>query len=254
MKKNYKILIILILCLICFSSCWPMHPNSVYKTGHPELFTITVNSVLGIQPSDWDEIEILETDSKGRVLFQYYSDVSSYPEPDIYIVLVCQKSDDEFTYYYDDYCFFIAKTKADITDVKIANLKQLNDWDKELQNDKLTKVKSSFDNMMFNEKKEKSLNEMLDSYFNQQEDVYSYLPITTDQYGKQLIYVLKGKPSKFNSKGLLETDEDPELYIMILNKDDSFNKDTFLQELDNEYEYQEQLHKFKILNNWNKAN
>lgn len=249
MKKPVILFLLIVMVLLCFSACWPRLPNSVYKSDHPELFSVAVNSVLGIEASKWDKMEILETDPEGRVLFKYYSNIKAFPDEYLFILLICQKSDEIYSYYYDDYCFFIFRNESDITNEQIVKLKEMNDWNKELNDEKLTKVKSSFDQLICSDERNKALNEKFKSYFIPQEGhKYFFYPITIDQDGKQLFFIRNFKLQTGNDTvGYFET------YIMILNEDDTFNEDTFLQKLDDEYNYQEQLHDFKKLNNWNQT-
>lgn len=91
-----------------------------------------------VKGSDAD-CKLLETDSYGRILFEYTA-------PDLIsgeiktVKVICQKTDDEYVYYYDTLCY-------EMEDADALELKALNDWNKEPDATKMTKraVKTSFD-------------------------------------------------------------------------------------------------------------
>ena len=246
MKKHY-IFFIVVICITILTSCWSIErPNSIYNTNRPDLFSVAINNVFGIEASKWDELSILEEDSQGRVLFEYCSDANSYPNGRIYVILICQQSDDKYAYYYDNYCFFVVAKESEITDEKINTLKELNDWDENLNNDKMTKVECTLVQMQYTNEEQEKMNEKFCAYLIPEEGyIYDFHQITVNKDGKQLYFI-----RRFKKRTEYEAAQLHEAYIMILNQDGSFNSDTFMQEVEDEYNYQKQLQEFKLLNSW----
>ena len=85
------------------------------------------------------DCKILETDSYGRILFEYIAPDNISDKVNT-VSVICQLTDKEYVYYYDTLCY--QPSKGDN-----AELKARNDWDKELDITKMTKraVKTSFD-------------------------------------------------------------------------------------------------------------
>ncbi len=85
---------------------------------------------------------VLETDSYGRILFEYTA-TSMISHKKETALVVCQKHDDNFVYYYEDRCYYL----GDSSEEAILALKTKNDWNKELNHSKLSKreVNVSYD-------------------------------------------------------------------------------------------------------------
>ena len=108
----------------------------------PSIFSIAIYSLLGVTGSEFDDIEILEKDSKGRVMFSFCAYGYSIENNDnLYSIIICQKSDLKYTYYYPDCNYIVAPTKNEISEEEICELKEKNDWDKELNQSKMIKAK-----------------------------------------------------------------------------------------------------------------
>lgn len=80
--------------------------------------------------------EVLEEDVYGRILFLYttYHCVTDQEET---AVVICQSMDQDYVYFYEDICWMI----GEYTEDDIAILKEQNDWEKELNVDKMSKRK-----------------------------------------------------------------------------------------------------------------
>lgn len=98
----------------------------------------------------WNEIEIVDNDEYGRKIYSYKSEgehtnvfcdytADTFNAPVLMYVLV-QKNDDDFVYCYDDFCFVYVKSfEIDNSDI-IFELKEKNDWNKPIQEKKLTAI------------------------------------------------------------------------------------------------------------------
>jgi hypothetical protein len=236
MKKWTAVLAILLLVLV---ACEPVDR---YNGKHPQYFSIAINSLLGVSVSWEDSIEVLEQDSKGRIMFAFISNVSSIDgKKGIYSIMICQKADSEYAYFYPDHHFVVAHTKGEITQGQIAALKIINDWDQSIDESKMTKVRISR-----NKKQDNSRDSRKENIFKDKNEVdfenetVLFHSLGTDKDGRWLYFVWVTDNVKYNDK---------RYYMLILNKDYSY-KGTYLQPLDDVWNYQDQLKKFKELNNW----
>lgn len=80
------------------------------------------------------ETKILETDDLGRIMFSYKfkNFITNKWE---FAIIICQKFDDDYVYYYDDICYFIGSYS--VGDLEI--LKATNDWNSPYDDDKMAR-------------------------------------------------------------------------------------------------------------------
>lgn len=255
-----KILIFVSMILILLTGCDPSYVES-----SPELYTVVANNILGAGMSRWEYTYVIEEDSYGRVMFLYTATPSSniYLGP-IYAVCICQKSDNEYTYYYEDDCFFVCvnaeelvnrgtvtRLLENISQNDIDELKLRNDWEKELNEEKMT-VSRSF--KQFNDKEEyKSGSQHYKAALNAVKcpDGYRlwYYIICSDKAGRQLIWIQEKK-----SDGTSTNLEDIRNFLVIVGKNGEVESDDCILELTTEhlYDYRDIVKEFKAENNWNK--
>lgn len=81
-------------------------------------------------------VEVLEQDSKGRILYEYtsYNLVTEKRET---ALVLCQTADKEYVYFYEDQCYLL----PDYCESDIGALKERNDWDAPLNEEKMSKRK-----------------------------------------------------------------------------------------------------------------
>lgn len=97
-----------------------------------------------------DRVELLETDAYGRTLFRHRVRVGERTDDwqiDTYLttLVICQKKDEQMAYYYPDFCWLgklseQSGTYAEFTEEEIALIKERNDWDKPLENERMQSV------------------------------------------------------------------------------------------------------------------
>ena len=216
-----------------------------YRGGEEELFTVAVNSILGSDGSVWHGdrpvIEVLEEDDFGRILFYYYEQdaVSSHN------LIISQKVLGDYVYYYPDYNI-ITNFVNNFSDAEIESLKQHNDWDKALQEDKMVCKRISGEKECL-EFDEDSVLASLSEIMNTDKENFQYWYFTSDDFGRSAyLLLLYDAESAVNSVGKFEY----EYYVVILQKDYSYNENSMIKLKDN-YNYQDQLSEFKKINNWN---
>ena len=136
--------LVLVLSLLMFSGCFRI-PE--YKGPNPELCSVAWANLVDVRGycSDGElsgppTIEILQTDTYGRVLFSY-SEEYYYSEKKGVYLLVMQGCDESNASYYPDDCYY--HIFADVVDYKcvydtdiIETLKLINDWEKPMDTSK----------------------------------------------------------------------------------------------------------------------
>lgn len=235
-----------------------------YNGDYPALYAEAINSVLGVfgyhdSSSLADpEIEILETDKYGRVMYKYKEDCAK-------AVCIVQKYDDDYVYYYPDYNFIGGATN-DMRELElklfapesIENLKALNDFDKEFDESKCIKtaIISRKDSPKISKNTENQLETLCKQYAKDsgckgEDSVYKYAIFCTyDTYGRMLYYV-NGIHHDVNGEGTNANSTIRNFnFAIIFNPDWSFDKTDTLLEISDGF-YQTALKEFKQLHNWN---
>lgn len=151
-KKNAFITIFLALLIVFSAIQFGCQTN--FAGNNPELYTQAINSVpftcgssLATDFAYAPEIKIIEKDVKQRILFSYtercYYDLTlSFSS-----LMVCQKSKNGIVYFYPDSYFvkkkdISSKTAPHFTNEEIEYVKQINDWNAEIDLTKCTKKQS----------------------------------------------------------------------------------------------------------------
>ena len=241
--KKVTIIIIIVLIVSTITGC------RLYDGEHWELYRMVRLNVLatnGVGETDKVDIEVIEEDEYGRILFSYSMNISyvytGYES--IRIIAICQESDRRRTYYYEDQCFIISDSYENISQEDIDNLKADNDWGEPLNEDEYSSrpIKPKYSDFYRMGARDIFISEI---------DVEDTLEVScgfTDYDGisKILFYIVTNE--------YIESDGDythkQNFYVMIINEDGTYNKDEFLVEIDDLYNYQKQLHEFKISNGW----
>lgn len=148
MKKLSALVLLLVLTLLILTGCY-----SGYSGEHTDLYTVAINSIswtfghsFGADfPMD-SEIEIIEQDQYGRTLFTYYEEFYSGGDITFSSLVVCQSSNEQHAFYYEDVNFIVKEQEVDIpwpvnefTNEEIEQLKLANDWNKPLNLEKCVK-------------------------------------------------------------------------------------------------------------------
>jgi len=128
MNKYAKVKFILLLscCFLLLVSCGLR--DVTYDGDEPELFSLALHSLLGVRGFQGGTIRlpyitVVEEDEYGRILFSYIEDrVDS--------LLIIQKVDNDYAYFYPHYNFIIASTEErwGFLDGNVENLKEINSW------------------------------------------------------------------------------------------------------------------------------
>ena len=212
-----------------------------YRKGHPELFTVAIHSLLGVYGyhSHGDAIiKITEKDKYGRTLFYYRENERSEH------LLIAQKSDDVYIYYYPDFNFISTEYTSYFSEQTILEFKNKNDWNKPLDNSKFIKQKIVRIKTRYNlDKNDREKIFRKATNYNGDEnisrlDIYS----TSDEHGKKLFFCA--------GRNLIQNVGYEIDIVAIIDAYGSCDFATCFMKLTDRYNYQHDLKAFKELNNW----
>ena len=252
MKKILKLTsLLLLICMltVSLSSCITTlmmigsapDPDSVQRFDQPELFTVFMSSFTPFSPDGrWDEMYLIETDDYGRTMFMYSLNFNNMTyHRDKYYVFVCHKSDDTYSYYYDD-CF-LEIGSSEMTDEEEQLLKDMNDWNLPIDETKLSKthiVELCGREDLWWETKINA--EFLSEYES------TITPITVDAKGNRLYFYEEWDNPKENRFELKKR------MIVIVTADEEI-KHKDISSLDTANEYLESVKEFKALCGWDSS-
>lgn len=238
-KYLSKLKIILIVFVVFLTSC--TQDKDDYNGEYPELYSIAINSLLGAEGYHFGErkippnLKVIEEDEYGRKLYTY----SEYNTVSAYSLIISQKSDDDYAYFYPDYNF-ISKSKGDFSGVEIEDLKKKNDWDKGIDVEKCIRVKIT---------RKKGLSPIDD------EDI---IELYKKAFGKDALSIKSARQAiwffiadDYGRSMYLGYGENKSYCVMLINPDGSYDEETWLMFLQDPNNYQDELKAFKELNDWN---
>lgn len=267
MRKRVCVLIAALLLLSsCLSGCY----HTEYKGEYPELYTVAVYNFLG-RAGCWSngelvkdsEVEVLGTDSYGRVIFFYHEGTVDWGSG--YGIL--QKTQDGYVYYYEDDCvlpFYDGWSGSGkilhenwFTEEELDAFKVRNDWDQPLNEEKCTKkaivtkapegkielTEDEWDALMTNYWKATIASDCSNIY------TATYF-LTEDVYGRELYWMYSSYVDSADNRHEYH-------FAVILNPDGTSNGTSAILLLDYTWEetfvidYREDLKEFKQQNGWN---
>ena len=130
MRKFYRILLI-VCCIMLFSSCGKAdHGLELELCGSYAVHGMFYGELRGTE----SRAVQLETDRYGRELFAYTAP-NLFADEMLTAYVICQKTDSQYVYYYEDICYYIGGSDEAALD----QLKYQNDWDMPLEEEKLSK-------------------------------------------------------------------------------------------------------------------
>ena len=240
-----KIIVVLSICLLFLTGC---HDTNRYYGKYPEYFSIAASSLLGISGSEFDTVEVLEQDMQGRILFSFSSPGISMQrgkDSGLYSVMICQKTDDTYSYFYPDYHFVVRNKDEEITEGEINSLKERNDWNREIDNSKMVHVKFTCkkDNIGGITGEDRDETKIFDGKVDDEKEQVQMIRLGIDGKKRSLYLasiLIHGEKSYICERS----------YLVILNADYTYDSRICLQEVEDIWNYQDQLKAFKELNDW----
>lgn len=254
-RCNRLLCLYLAVCLFCLSGCFvAWDPDFAYRGENTELVATAVYSLLGVESDDEDQITILDRDEYGRVLFAYCAHVPTMVkrsfEECLVAVLIMQKCDDAYVYFYAEQNYLLATHDAKInlekssiesffTDDMISKLKEKNDWgiSPEYCSAKMEKAPSSVE-------KRRTLSKQADKVISAQiGSNYRYAFFREDISGNEIWFILLIKSEGY------------QWYVIMLDESGNLtNGDLSILCLDKDHttEIPGLLQSFMVENKWNK--
>lgn len=216
--KKYKSFLALYLMLVIFLTGCDLHSPS------HNLVVCGSYAVPGMLCSELKggtyQCEVLETDSYGRILFSY-STKSIITKEEETAMVICQVSDSQYVYFYEDICYLW----GEVTEDGIMQLKEHNDWECELDYTKMTKRenKVSFDlflitdsNLYYND----ILSAISDELQIQESDIKVVCFLDKSPSGQELNWVEIQKENSLQ-KYYMIINNDYELWYVEVDEDDT---------------------------------
>lgn len=218
-----------------------------YSGNYPDLYTVAINSLLWNKGhSDKtdrfcdSEINILEKDEIGRILYIYYEDYYVGDTISFSSLIISQYSVDGYVYYYEDCNCLIKEQIAytaelnEFSGEEIEELKKANDWGKELDLSKCIKKQ------VVREKQGLPYNEEIKSKVKQK--------FKSDEGNTFIDYLTNDINGNFILYGVVRAFEKQSDYFVAFVNSEGEIIDWLIPE--NLYAYQEELKNFKQKNGW----
>ena len=238
-----------------------------YSGEHVDLYTVAINSMFASVgyasngEARYDSIiEIIEKDQYGRTLF-YYDE-----EDDNYAILIMQKSSDGFAYFYEDLCYETYKVEdryafyndpPDFATMDFSILKERNDWNKEIDEEKCVKKPFVRNNKGALDIPPKTFDTIIQPYaasmgYKGDDTIYRFDQYnTSDAYGREIYYVYGIGRDVFGDGVSPDSTAQYFEFAIIFNPDGSYNQTTCITEIKDTVHFREELIAFKQLNQWN---
>jgi hypothetical protein len=249
-KKVYLVIVSSILvifingcCIFCF------YDVNEWKDDHPELFTLAVHSLLGVQGNEDDTLVVMQTDAYGRILFSYETQLTWTSENGTFGLLIAQKTENDQVYFYPDICFIQTNQIEYIIDTEIEALKSVNDWGNPLQEEKMdwlqvarlkeTSSLAKAGTIINNAYQEYVMEEGMD-------EAPQWQLQTMDHEGRGLYVVFE---LSYNDE--MEMLQYGRQYFFIISPDGSFDSESFYMEITDQTHFQTALSVLKTTNGWN---
>lgn len=260
-NKRTSIAILLIIIAFILSACEPAPFR--YRNNDVDLHVIAVSSLLGVSVSWTNEVLILETDEYGRKLFAFEGNTCNGTQENgrISAFLISQKTTETESFYYDNINFIYRVAQTPIykrygkinandtakwfTKEQIDALKSANDWNKPLSSEKFFKVKiqRTKPDTVSNKRLRKAFNLIADDELFEN----SCIELLTEDASGRSIYFFRIKLSG-SKRGDYIFEKS---YVIMFDKNDKVEAEKGIMEIENVWDYQEQLSIFKSRNNWN---
>ena len=132
MKKYFVKILLTFMILVILSSC------GITTNINLELALCGSYAVPGMFCADLkggtSQVSVLEEDDYGRIMFSYSAPNVTTQETETVLVM-CQKIDDEYVYFYEDICYTFQYDNQDAIKV----IKEQNDWNQPLDQSKMSR-------------------------------------------------------------------------------------------------------------------
>ena len=270
MKNNktriVSFILLLFIAVTAFSGCFRFYG---YKGPHPDMFSLILANCPETRGywSDGEiwgdpEIEVIERDSFGRVLF-YYTEERYYLEKKGVYIAVMQSADGESVSYYSEDCYIyvLAEVNEDgyaFDDETVSTLKELNDWEKPIDEARCsrTEIRDEREKGSIDDGDDGPFEEIIERYYERAGReihprnaglVYSTRFVTADSFGREL-YIVYSRFSDYTDKSEIYYQYE---FLAVIMPDGSLDEETVIM-LEDSFNSQSEAKLIKEKNNWNK--
>lgn len=134
------LMVSLLIFIVLFSSCG-YRMNDTGAMAATTFFAVPSAGVLDLKEID-EIFEEIDRDEYGRVLFLYRGYCELIKKEEAEILIIYQKHDDDYVYYYEDMCYMFATPSSENINI----IKERNDWGIPLDESKMSRrqVRVSF--------------------------------------------------------------------------------------------------------------
>lgn len=248
--KRYICLTLSFLFIFLMCACEPYE----YIGKNPELFTVAIYNIIGGDYFKHAKTSVIETDDYGRVLYKYnfYCDVfGDISGGNLVGLCVSQLTRNGRAYFYEDFCVAVLPDDGkEPSGLLIADLKEQNDWDEPLNEEKMSSrpiAENASGRNTANACSEKIAEYVFLRECPQPEErIVQLIFVSSDDLGKSLFYVRTYDESSSESNGFEYHDS----FAIIINADGSYDTETFMLSIDNVLYYQHNIHELKQANGW----
>lgn len=234
-----RIWILVLVAIILLSGCH--QKGTVGDTKLYEPFRIADANIPladNLHTSQFDRVTELETDAYGRRHFSYKTYPAMYAGQ-VEIHIICQMTKDDKVYYYPDYCYLIrTEDAAAFTEEDITSLKEWNDWDRPLDENKM--CTTSYSEYHKDVANEGDIRSAVLAYL-ELDDSYGVLRNGLESLNKnEQLFIVNVFPRDSNGKATARGD-----YYVILYNSRFSQPVKMCERLDNPLSCQEQIHAFR---------
>jgi len=225
------------------------------------------NSLFGVSSESFRDTKyiVIEEDDFGRKMYLFVGktwatvDYVQDNEEKVLSILIQQKTDNEFVYYYDDFCFIVEKfdnsinwnvddqyflnvTYSEIANEEIERLMANNDWNKPINEEKCIKkpildINYKTKASMVKKHKRQEVFELMCEYEKPFHVEYFLRYLTSDDYNRHIYFFRTSNENFYYTNS----------YVLMFFPDNTY----VIQEIFDIWNYQEELRNFKYNNSWN---
>lgn len=249
MRKIVLLMLLQIFILTILTGCG----YNGYSGDRSDLYTVAINSVLWNNGHSFSadkytdpQIEIIDTDMYGRILFTYYERYYAGAGFSFSALIICQSSNENEVFYYEDVNYIVkeqelyAQNVVQFEDEEIEQLKVANDWNQEINFDKCIEKEIIKDKPVVLHEQE-IINKIIDEFH-----------LASGEYSLFLDFLTSDSVDcNFIVYGYICKNDEEDIYFIGLAKSDKES----LKELQflvpsNVFDYQTEFIEFKKNNNW----
>lgn len=231
--------------ILCFLGC------TSYSVERRIATTFACNAIPGAYTTDphVSRVETIESDQYGRTVFN----VKIGNGYGIHALCISQKVEGDYLYYYDNICYTCVNYSSEYDQALLEQVKLQNDWGKPLDLSKCTKKQLNSEKDLYpaveylSYLQKKNIEAYIEDVYLAETERSTVWVIPCDQSANNLeLYLITvwTEPQKNMAR------ENIENYLMVINKDGSYDPENYLIEFDDLQKSNEPLAEIKEKNGW----